>query len=53
MDGLPDGRLVELAADHDLPLDEPDAIAEAVRQTFSASSRAAGMACLLDATWVA
>jgi len=38
IDGLPDGRLVELAADHDLPLDEPDAIAEAVRQTFSASS---------------
>ncbi len=36
--GLPDGRLVELAADHDLPLDEPDAIAEAVRQTLSASS---------------
>jgi len=37
LDGLPDGRLVELAADHDLPLDEPEAIADAVRQTLSAS----------------
>ena len=37
LDGLPDGRLIELAADHDLPLDEPEAIADAVRQTLSAS----------------
>ena len=37
LEDLPDGRLVELAADHDLPLDEPEAIADAVRQTLSAS----------------
>ena len=37
LDGLPDGRLIELAADHDLPLDEPEAIADAVDQTLSAS----------------
>jgi pimeloyl-ACP methyl ester carboxylesterase len=37
IEGIPDGRLIELAADHDLPLDEPDAIAEAIRQTLSAS----------------
>jgi hypothetical protein len=35
LNGLPDGRLIELAADHDLPLDEPEAIADAVRQALS------------------